>query len=46
MLSEVLDEGRTAWKRAGFDVAEFDAMRLSADLALSPNPAGAVRNWI
>lgn len=46
MLSEVLDEGRTAWKRAGFDVADFDAMRLDATLALSSNPAGAVRNWI
>jgi transposase len=47
MLTEVLEEGRTAWRRAGFDAAEFGAMRLKdVKLALSPNPGGRVRNHI
>jgi transposase len=45
-ISDVLEEGRSAWQRAGLDVARFDAMRIEASLAMNGDARGRARKWI
>ena len=46
LVSDVLEEGRTAWKRAGRDVAELDAMRIEARVRGGSDLGGSLGNWV
>jgi hypothetical protein len=45
-ISDVLEEGRSAWGSAGLDVTRFDDMRVEASLAMNGEARGRARNWI
>ena len=44
-VSEVLEEARTAWQRAGRDLRKIDRMRFSAQTLYSGTVSGRVRKW-